>query len=121
MLSWREQNAARQSHRRDLNEAFERAPVGVVSPPKRYTCECGDPCCESTVCVGMSEYESVRAYGNHFLIATNHENPEVEHVVTENKRFAIVATFVGQASKVALRTDPRRLYVGDKLPRLECT
>lgn len=102
----------RQAHRRDVNESIEDAVWGK-GPQRRsdtYVCECGDPGCTRTVSLSLSEYETVRAHPNHFVIVTNHENPEAESVVTESKRFAVVETLVGEASKVGLRTDPRALY-----------
>jgi hypothetical protein len=96
----RELEAIRQAHQREVNEASD----GV------FVCECGDPGCTQTVSLSLPEYEKVRAFPNHFVIATNHENPEVEWVVSESERFAIVETLVGEASKIARRTDPRALY-----------
>ena len=111
MLSWRGQDATRQAHRRDVNESVGDA-AGGMSPERclnSFICECGDPRCARTVCLSLAEYESVRAYPTHFVIATNHENPDVEYVLEESARFAIVATLCGEASKIALRTDPRVL------------
>jgi hypothetical protein len=56
-----------------------------------------------------AEYEAVRAHPRRFLIALNHENPEIERVVDENGQFAVVETFVGEASRIAEETDPRAL------------
>jgi hypothetical protein len=66
------------------------------------------------VTVTIQEYESVRKRPNHFLIVLNHENPEVECLISETERFAVVETLTGEASKVALRTDPRSLYVPER-------
>ena len=114
MSSWRAQEATRQAHRRDVNESIEDA-AGSTAPERRvdtFVCECGDPRCARTVSLSLSEYETVRAHPNHFVVAANHENPDAEWVVTEGERFAVVETLVGEASKVALRTDPRALYLG---------
>lgn len=97
VLSWRRQDATRQADRRDVNE--RRADT--------FVCECGDAGCSGTVDLSRTEYETVRGYGNHFVIVANHENPDAESVVTENGRFAVVETLAGEASKIALRTDPR--------------
>ncbi len=72
-----------------------------------FICECGDPGCATKISLSLLEYETVRSHPNHFVIAANHENPDAESVVMETMRFSIVATLVGEASKVALRTDPR--------------
>ena len=110
--SWHRGDATRQAHRRDVNEALEDA-ERTSAPPRRlaiFLCECGDPACGKSVRLSLPEYETVRAYPNHFLIVTNHENPETESVVTESTRFAVVETLVGEASRIALKTDPRALY-----------
>jgi len=109
MSSWRSQDATRQAHRRDINESVGDSD-GRMSPERRldtFICECGDPRCARTVNLSPAEYERVRAHPTHFVIATNHENPDVESVLEESSRFAIVATLLGEASKIALRTDPR--------------
>jgi hypothetical protein len=38
---------------------------------------------------------------------TDHEDPQVERLISENARFAIVETLPGTASRIALRSDPR--------------
>jgi hypothetical protein len=110
--SWRGQEANEQARRRETNESIE----GSMKSTGRcdansFFCECGDPCCARTVTATIQEYESVRGRPNHFLIVPNHENPEVECVVSEAARFAVIETLFGEASKVALRTDPRSRYV----------
>lgn len=115
--SWRGQEATEQVRRRATNESIE----GSMKSTGRcdansFFCECGDPCCDQTLTATIQEYESVRERPNHFLIVLNHENPEVECVVSEAERFAVVETLVGEASKVALRTAPRPLYSGGTRP-----
>jgi hypothetical protein len=112
VASWRKQEATRQAQRRDVNETTEHVGGGMAFHRRvdDFVCECGDPNCATNICLSPAEYESVRAYPNHFAIATNHENPDAESVVSENDRYAVVATLAGEASKVALRTDPRGLY-----------
>ena len=102
MPSWRRSEATRQAHRRFTNERRV----------DTFVCECGDPRCFGRLDLSRAEYETVRAYPNHFVIVANHENPDAESVVTENNRFAVVETLVGEASKIALRTDPRALFPG---------
>jgi len=99
---WRTVEATRQADRRDINEVG-----GTKAGMTAFLCECGDMSCTHTVSLSLSEYEVVRAHPTHFVIATNHENPEVEWVVSETERFSIVETFAGSASRIALRTDPR--------------
>lgn len=74
-----------------------------------FVCECGNGSCTNSLTVPPAEYEAVRAHARRFLIATDHENPEVERVVYQNGRFAVVETFVGESSRIAEETDPRSL------------
>ena len=112
VADWRRQEATEQARRRDANESIEDSMKSTGRlDPNSFFCECGDPRCDRTVTATIPEYESVRERPNHFLIMLNHENPEVESVISEAERFAVVETLAGEASKVALRTDPRSPYV----------
>ena len=106
--TWHMDEATEQARRRDTNESIEASiqTTGRCSADM-FFCECGDPRCDRTVCVTVQEYESVRERPNRFLIMVNHENPEVECVISETERFAVIETLIGEASKVACRTDPR--------------
>jgi hypothetical protein len=108
MDGWRRQEAAEQARRRAVNESIEDSMrrTGHCSA-NSFFCECGDARCAWTVTATIQEYDSVRQYPTRFLLAANHENPEVECVVSETKRFTVVETLTGEASKVALRTAPR--------------
>jgi len=108
--SRRKNEATEQARRRDTNESIAQSiQWSRRCPADAFFCECADPRCDRTVSLTIQEYESVRNTPNHFLIVLNHENPEVETVILETTRFAIVETLTGEASKVALRTDPRAL------------
>ena len=52
-------------------------------------------------------HEAVREHAARFAISPNHENPEVERVVEQNGRFAVVETVTGLLSKPARETNPR--------------
>jgi hypothetical protein len=111
----RRREATEQARRRKTNESIE----GSMQRTGRHAansffCECCDPRCDRTVTATIQEYESVREWPTRFLVAINHENPEAECVVSETERFAIIETLTGEASKVALRTDPRSLYAPDR-------
>ena len=110
MPSWRERESETQARSRDENESTARArasaPAGGGMSP--FRCECGDEACTCAIRLTAAEYESVRAYGTHFAIARNHENPESEHLIEEHDRFAVVETVSGDAAKFARRSDPRQ-------------
>jgi hypothetical protein len=109
MNDWREQEAANQACSRDLNESVAKL-SNADDGMEVFSCECGDSDCDGEVCLSIAEYESVRAYPDRFVVTVNHENPEVERVVLEVRRFTVIATLAGEASKIALRSNPRRVW-----------
>lgn len=104
MVSWRERESEKQAQCREQNEATARTPAD--GSESSFRCECGDSECSRAITLTLTEYAVVRAYGTHFAVARNHENPESEQVIQENERFAIVETVTGDATKLALRSDP---------------
>ena len=112
MTNWRLQEAAKQARSRDLNESVAKLSARHCADKgmEVFSCECGDPDCNGHMCLSMAEYEAVREYPVRFLVLANHENPEVERVVTEGKRYAVIETLAGEASKTALRSNPRRVW-----------
>ena len=107
---WRERESQIQARSRDDNEATARAHTGARAGGRlsSFRCECGDEGCTCHIQLTLAEYESVRAYATHFVIARDHENPESEHVIEEHKRFAVVATVSAEAAKLARRSYPRQ-------------
>jgi hypothetical protein len=85
---------------------------GLTTPDsdgtRAFLCECSDPGCTRPIALTHSEYEAVRAEPTRFVIAVDHENPELDHVVAENARFATVEKFYGPTMRIARSTDPRR-------------
>lgn len=83
--------------------------VGIATGTDPYACECGYSGCEVSIDLTREEYEAVRQDGNRFAIAINHEDPEIELVVAEHVRYAVVEKSFGEARRIANDTDPRRL------------
>jgi hypothetical protein len=108
VTDWRDIAARHRTLVRDANERIS-AEAATNDPDGTdcFSCECEDPECDETVRLTQHEYESVRAYPTHFLIVAAHEDPQIELLVSENARFAIVQTLPGTASRIALRSDPR--------------
>lgn len=107
--SWAEE-ARRRVSIRCANERLERSCVGLGADDHGrfyFICECGDRSCEALLQLSVAEYEAVREHAARFAIAPNHENPEVERVVQQNGRFAVVETVTGLLSKPARETNPR--------------
>jgi hypothetical protein len=77
----KERLARNESHARDLNERF-----GLG----RFVCECSDPDCMQVIRLPLEIYRSVRADDRRFLIAPDHEMPEIEDVVVKRKNWTVV-------------------------------
>ena len=107
---WREREVRNEVHSRDRNEWIETASTDfeALRPIEEYVCECSYRGCPSVLALTRDEYEGVRAEGTYFAIALNHENPEIDRIVSENERFAVVEKFLHMPRSVALETDPRR-------------
>jgi hypothetical protein len=110
MASWRERESQTQARSRGDNEstARGRARADANGWMCTFRCECGDEACTCRIRLTLGEYESVRAYATRFAIARNHENPEIEQLIEEHERFAVVEAVSGEAVKLARRSDPRR-------------
>jgi hypothetical protein len=109
MSNWREREVDNETRSRDINE-IEDANLEHAggSATNRYVCECSDASCMATVSLTQVEYEQVRAYGARFVIALDHENPEIDLLVAENDGFAVVRKLPGFPARLARASDPRR-------------
>ena len=85
----------------EVNEAFD------ADEPSDFLCECGDDNCTEPVSLTLAEYEQVRSNPTHFVIAPGHDIIDVERVIAQNERFAVVEKFSGEAERIAVETDPR--------------
>jgi hypothetical protein len=109
--NWRDQEATNETIFREMNEWTEEeidGRLGMERPIDRYLCECSDRGCTEPIDLTRAEYEAVREVPVRFAIALNHENPELDRVVSESKRFATVEKFFGAGAKIAWATNPRR-------------
>jgi hypothetical protein len=109
---WREEEVMNETRSREINEwidesdGLKRSSDGAAAVS--YICECSDDACISTIDLTRTEYEEVRADGTHFAIATNHESPDLDLVVSERVGFAIIAKLPGLPARLANASDPRR-------------
>ena len=58
--------------------------------------------------LARAEYEAVRADGLRFIIAVDHENPELDVLVAAHERYSVVTKLPGEPARIALGSDPRR-------------
>jgi hypothetical protein len=110
MVDYLREEAINETRSRQTNEWIEEANdrFGANHAMDEYRCECSDGVCAAVVSLTRAEYESVRADGLRFLIATDHENPELDGLVIEHERYSIVAKLPGEPARIAMGSDPRR-------------
>ncbi len=82
--------------------------IGDEATTDVYVCECGDSACRSRIRLTRPEYEAVRGYSTRFAIAIDHENPEIDQLVSEGGRFSVVQKIAGMPARIARQTDHRR-------------
>lgn len=112
LADWRAQEAVNQTMFREMNEwteddtddreGLERTIMDT------YLCECGDALCSEPIILSRSEYEGIRSEPTRFALALNHENPEIDSLISENERFATIEKSFGAPSRIARGSDPRR-------------
>ena len=93
---------------RELNEEIEAAYQG--EPPSDrldIVCECALVMCERTIDITMAEYLLVRADLRQFAVVPEHFIGDIERIVYENDRFAVVAKREGTPADVARDENPR--------------
>ena len=66
---------------RDLNERF-----GI----RRFVCECGDGSCAEVLSLPLEIYQSVRTDARRFIVAPEHDMPEIEDVVMRRDDWYVV-------------------------------
>jgi hypothetical protein len=109
MGDWLRGEAVNQTRFRTINESIERTTdaLGAHETWDVYVCECGDGECRDPIRLTRDEYESVRRESTYFAIAIDHENPQIDLVISEHERFAIVQKSIAMAVRIARETDPR--------------
>jgi hypothetical protein len=93
-----------QSLFREVNERIE--DLAGDASFSTFVCECMNEACDESVALTVEEYEHIRADSNRFFVRPGHDVPDVEVVVEETERYAVVAK-LGAGQPVAERLDPR--------------
>jgi hypothetical protein len=108
MSSREERMAKNEAASRELNEKIEEAYQG--EPPANridIVCECARKTCDAAVDITLDEYEHVRKDARQFVILPGHFVSDIERIVIENDRFAVVAKREGTPADVARDENPR--------------
>jgi hypothetical protein len=93
---------------REINEGIEEAKASLTPEGDApIMCECGNLDCELLIAITVSEYEDVRQNARRFVVVKDHVIPDLERVVAETERFAVVEKVEGTSAEVAEATDPR--------------
>lgn len=104
------QDARNQTIFREMNEwtrENNEARLGHGRLTDIYLCECSDGACTDPIDLTIEEYEAIRSSPTTFAIALNHENPEIDRVISEHDGYAEVEKFFGEARRIAAASDPR--------------
>jgi hypothetical protein len=108
MISREERMATNEAASREINERIEEAYQG--EPPANridIVCECARMTCDAAIDITLDEYEHVRKDARHFVILPEHFVGDIERIVFENDRFAVVAKREGVPADVAREENPR--------------
>ena len=108
MSSRVERLARNEAASREINEKIEEAYQG--DPPTNridIVCECARMTCDAAIDITLDEYGDVRQDARHFVINPGHVVGDIEWIVHENDRFAVVAKREGVPADVARDENPR--------------
>jgi hypothetical protein len=109
MSSREERMALNEAASREINEEIEQAHHD--DPPgrqMRIACECALKSCDEVIEITMAEYQDVRSDARQFAIVPEHFIGDIERIVSENDRFALVAKRQGTPADVAIEESRRR-------------
>ena len=84
----RELEQASEDAGRDANDQLE------------VLCECGEDGCNATIALTIGDYDEAHGQRDRFVVASGHEDPEIESIVTRKEHYLVVDKF-GEAETVA--------------------
>ena len=102
-----EQIARNEAFFRAVNEGIAEASEKFESEDAEFLCECGDARCTHRLELPLEEYEAVREHPTRFIVRRGHVESEVEQVVRNRRRYAIVDKVDRVAARIVRRLNPR--------------
>ncbi len=85
-----EEIARNEAFFRAVNEGIAEASEKFESEEAEFLCECGDAHCTHRLELPLEEYEEVRRHPTRFLVRRGHVEHEIENIVRQRRRYAIV-------------------------------
>jgi hypothetical protein len=102
MTSRDERMARNEAASREINEEIEEAYQGEpLANRLDIVCECAWKMCDRSIDITMAEYRMVRSDLRQFAIVPEHLAANIERIVYETDRFAVVAKREGTPAHVA--------------------
>ena len=93
---------------REINQKIQEAYQDEPSANRiDIVCECARTTCDAAIDITLGEYEDVREDARQFVILPGHFVGDIEWIVYENDRFAVVAKREGVPADVARNENPR--------------
>ena len=93
---------------REINEEIEEIHQDDLPGRRmRIACECALKSCNEVIEITLAEYQDVRSDARRFAIVPEHFIGDIERIVFENDRFAVVAKRAGTPADVVTETHPR--------------
>jgi hypothetical protein len=91
---------------REIEQASEQA-GGAPNDQLEVLCECGQDDCTTTLALTITEYDEAHGQRDRFVVASGHEHPQIERVVTRKERYLVVDKF-GEAESIAEAEERRQ-------------
>ena len=83
--------AANEAAFRRVNERIRSYKERADHPePMTFMCECAEGGCIEAIHVSLDEYRAVRRHSRRFLVAPDHDAPELERVVERHSHYWVV-------------------------------
>jgi hypothetical protein len=83
---------------REIQRASEEAGAGP-NDQLEVICECGKEGCSMTLAMTITEYDEAHGQPDRFVVASGHEDPQIERIVTRKEHYVVVDKF-GEAETV---------------------
>jgi hypothetical protein len=107
MISREERMARNEVASREFNEEIEEAYQGEPSSNRLdIVCECALKMCDRSIDITMAEYRMVRSDPRQFAIVPEHLIGDIERIISQNERFALVSKQEGTPADVAIEENP---------------